>query len=245
MVLFNHKNKFVLINIPKTAGTTLGKRLQSHGFKIDSGLFKEIKSSQNKNYWHLSIEELKSIPHIWNRIYNYTFVCIVRNPYDRFYSAYLEFTKRYNSRLGFNSYISFAKQQRYKTDYRYIHAKPMHCFIFTNTIQPHTHKKKPLKKMNTSSSSFISRPTKLIILRQETLEHDYKQFIKYAKLGSMNRKDKLNTNMSLNDLPKPPCYYYNKLSMQDVKNIQKIYQADFDIFNYSKNCSDSEYLFIS
>ena len=212
MVLFNHKLKIVVINIPKTGSTTLYERLKHNGFDKDNKLFLKIKKHGDKNYWHLSINQLKKT-YLWDKIKNYYFVAFTRNPYDRSYSAYLEIKKRYNIDETFYEYLQKIKNKIYKEDYRYIHGKPMIKFVY-DKIDKH----------------FIVRPRKLIILKQDIFEEDLAKLIIFFKLKIKSKKSVNNSDKKI----KKPCSYYNKMNKKEINMIKKIYKNDFYVFNYDK-----------
>ena len=214
MTYFSEKHKVVLICIPKTGSTTLTNRLELDGFKIDRKLYRMIKSRKNsldRNYFHLTYEELIRI----NKSYqSYAVVCVTRNPYDRFYSAFLEFKKRYNRNMAFESYFEdIIFRKKYRSDARYIHGRPMVDFVFSD--------------INRSTSS-MTRPQSLFVLRQENFEEDFKATCTFFGLSC---KDNTDSNISGDAIPET--HKYAKLmTPEQLLAIETFYLLDFVSFNY-------------
>ena len=83
-MIYSEKNKFLFIHVPKTAGTSIRRLLQSH---YEDGITNGSFNKSDWNYHHVTASKFKI--HFgeekWNEIYKFAFV---RNPWDWLVSYY-------------------------------------------------------------------------------------------------------------------------------------------------------------
>ena len=212
MTYFNHILKVVIICIPKTGSTTLTDRLGLDGFVIDRRIYRQIKTRKNRlerNYYHLTFQELLRINNLYQ---SYTVVCVTRNPYDRLYSAFLEFRKRYNPSATFDQYFrDILVLKKYNSDARLIHGRPMVEFVFSNI-----------------GRTSMTRPRSMFVLRQESFEDDFGAVCSYIGLAC---DVKTNANISGDTIPTTH-KYVSLMTPEQLSAIETFYRLDFVSFNY-------------
>jgi hypothetical protein len=196
-----------VIAIPKTGTTTLTHRLKQDGFNIDKNIYKKIKKYGDKNYYHMTWNDIKK----HKDISSYYVVCVIRNPYDRVYSAHLEYNRIYR-KMSFDKYLDKMKNHAYEKHYTFIHGKPQYKFIYG------------------IKNDLIKRPLKLYIMKQENLENDFTEFCKFFELKCHS---KIIKNTSSSKVTKKYSYVKN-MTQKQLSMIEDIYKIDFLIFNFKK-----------
>ncbi len=188
-------NKFIFVHIPKNAGIAVWNSL--YDTNIEKG---------HKNLYHFKLFNTE----LFNKFFKFTFV---RNPYDRFVSAYKFLKKGGRSKADYNVYCRFIKKHR--TFENFVH------YIYENPDI--------IKKMLhfIPQVDFISDQTgKLLkidyIGKIESIEHDYEYVA--DKLKANRNLKKINTTKH-----KPYQEYYN----QNTYNlVLELYKNDFREFDY-------------
>ena len=104
-MIINHSKQFIVLQPWKCASGTLFNRLnkyqQSQYGTGQGNYYNEILKKQTCK--HIRLDELYLLPE-WRL--EYKIACFVRNPYDRFYSGYLQSIRDINNNEGFEEKIS-------------------------------------------------------------------------------------------------------------------------------------------
>jgi len=104
-MIVNHNKQFIILQPWKCASGTLFNRLnkyqQSQHGTGQGNYYNEILKKQTCK--HIRLDELCLLPE-WKL--KYKIACFVRNPYDRFYSGYLQSIRDINKNEGFEENIS-------------------------------------------------------------------------------------------------------------------------------------------
>lgn len=198
------ENKFLFIHIPKNSGTAMTKELQ-RTYK-DTQLLKHcerqgINIGIDKMHLYYDVID-KFISK--NVLKNYFKFCIIRNPYNKLYSAW-QFIKE---RHGYNNVNDFIK---YKLNEEFIygkeiipgdarvHYRPQFTFVYDN-----------------ENNRFVD-----FIIRYENLNED---------VCKMNTKYGL--NLPLYDNGNTQKSYINLFNKESIMKINRLYKKDFELFNY-------------
>ena len=200
-------SKSIFIHIPKSAGVSFSVGL--YGIALGHHTAHEYYIN-NKNEW--------------NNLFSFT---IVRNPLDRFLSAYNflkneginKFDKQFCNRhklnaVDINTFINnFISEIRFKIFKPYIHFIPQHKFIL--------HKRK--------NYSLISK-----IYKFESLETEYQNIIRDIKLNNPKfnpvKNNLPNINRTNYDFSKKS--NHNDISEDNIKKIKDFYYLDYQMFGY-------------
>lgn len=85
----------LFIWIPKTAGTSLFEVLKEHhGYRLFLDNYKDFDNTGNVSFGHLSVQDLLHTGVISRKYWaNTDSFCVVRNPYDRFRSLWIDFKR--------------------------------------------------------------------------------------------------------------------------------------------------------
>jgi hypothetical protein len=193
------KEKFIFIHIPKNSGSSMTESLQKTYEDTKLLMFCEREGINiGIDKMHLYYEVIDQfIPK--NILDKYVKFCIVRNPYDKLYSAW-NFIKE---RHGYNEVNDFVK---YKLDENFIygkeiipgdarvHYRPQFTFVYDEN--------------NNKFSDFI--------IRYENLNED---------ISKLNKK--YNLNISLYDNGNTQKNYINFFNVESIKKINNLYKKDF------------------
>lgn len=206
-MLISDRKKFIFIHIPKAAGTTVRKRLIKYedrnnfymGFDYNPVLGRRVDKPHLPYLDFLFYEDAKYIS-------DYFVFCFVRNPYDRFYSAfqYHKKQKKLPDSISFNSYVlQHLDPLTIRYNSRFSHFCPQHFF---------THYKKKC------ISDFIGKC--------ERFEDD---FIRLEQiLGVKTEKKSWNVGN-----PEDGEYKYIKyFQSETIQLVNNFYKDDFLLFDY-------------
>jgi hypothetical protein len=95
------RNKLIVLSPPKTGSNSLQTYLTNNGIEFDEPL-KIVKHPTI----HLTLSELIKMHEVWKeQLVDYKIIQIVRNPYDRFVSAFLHQNRMLEKKLDFNETI--------------------------------------------------------------------------------------------------------------------------------------------
>jgi len=196
--------KFVFIHIPKNSGTSMTKELQKT-YKNTQLLINVERYGVNIGIdkMHLYYDVIDKFISK-NILCNYFKFCIIRNPYNKLYSAWNFIKKRH----GYNDVNDFIK---YKLDEEFIygkefipgdarvHYRPQFTFVYNN-----------------DDNIFVD-----FVIRYENLNED---------ICKMNEKYDLNVPLYENENIKKS--YINFLNKESITKINYLYKKDFELFNY-------------
>ena len=198
------KNKFVFIHIPKNSGTVMTEELQKtykdtqllmhcERYGINIGIDKM------HLYYDVIYEFISK-----NVLDNYFKFCIIRNPYNKLYSAW-NFIKERHGYSDVNDFIKYKLNEEFiygkeiiPGDAR-VHYRPQFTFVYNNE--------------NNKFADFI--------IRYENLNED---------ISKMNEKYGL--NVPLYDDGNSQKSYINLLNKESILKINSLYKKDFELFNY-------------
>lgn len=133
-MIISHCERFVFVHIPKVAGKTVRKQLAQYADHANRywGIQAETQLGRGIDKAHVPLIDLKSL---YSQDYEYFdkyFVfAFVRNPYDRFYSAFQEHARQRKlpNSVNFNDYVQVnitADNIRY--NWKFIHFCPQNYF---------------------------------------------------------------------------------------------------------------------
>ena len=198
------KKKFIFIHIPKNSGTEMTKELKKT-YKDTTLLMNCERNGINIGIdkMHLYYDVIdKFIPK--NILDNYFKFCIIRNPYNKLYSAW-NFIKE---RHGYNDVNDFVK---YKLDKEFIygkelipgdarvHYRPQFTFVY-----------------DTENNKFAN-----FVIKYENINED---------ISKMNTKYSL--TIPLYDNGNTQKNYINFFNKESITKINSLYKKDFVLFNY-------------
>lgn len=203
-MIISDKNKFVFIHIPKNSGTAMTKELQktyenTKLLKLCERDGINIGIDKMHLYYDVIYQFISK-----NVLDNYFKFCIIRNPYNKLYSAWNFIKKRH----GYNNVNDFIK---YKLNEEFIygkelipgdarvHYRPQFTFVYDN-----------------EGNKFAN-----FIIRYENLNED---------ISEMNKKYDL--NIPLYDNGNTQKSYINLLNKESILKINSLYEKDFKLFNY-------------
>jgi len=213
-MIINNEYKFIFIHIPKTSGTRLNTVIKKK-YPMSIQLI-YVDKDTGIDCMHLHSDVLdkyikKHLLHLSDKKYydnyskeKYNKFCIVRNPYNKIYSAWHSLKKRY----GYDNVNDFIK---YKLSKEYIydtdntnrdakaHFRPQYTFVYNNDKQ-------------------------LIvdyIIIYEKLNEDIKEV---NKLFVLDIPTYANDNISKS--------YIDRLNMESITKINLLYKDDFELLGY-------------
>ena len=215
------KEKIILLLPPKTASNSLRKLLIDSGFRFRPPLRKV-----DYPVYHLTLSEICYVYNIpIDQLSNYKIIQIVRNPYDRFISAWFHQMDILNKEMSLDNLIEKLNQHK--------HLLPNQTDTFyENFYGSINHKEKSFARGNWGGLRFYFN---------QTYWNDVNATIHYFKLEELAQDiSPLSTliNFKLTDLPKIKVnssirddfnIYYNE---EQKKEIQKLFRDDFKILNY-------------
>lgn len=201
-MIIDQSKKIIFVHIPKSGGTSIHKLLENNN-EFTVSLWGKI---DNKDYAHLSIFDAHTLYPLSKSYFSFA---VVRNPYNRIYSAYKQPYCQLYPNLTFDNFINnhVSKININNLDPELVHIWPMHVFIV--------------------------RSNKLVVdfvIRYEQLYKDFEHI--------KNKFDIKNTLNHLNKNDEHCDTYINKYSKNQIKLINRIYSEDFEWFNYQQNGID-------
>ena len=196
--------KFVFIHIPKNSGTSMTKELQKT-YKNTQLLINVERYGVNIGIdkMHLYYDVIDKFISK-NILCNYFKFCIIRNPYNKLYSAWNFIKKRH----GYNDVNDFIK---YKLDEEFIYGKE----IIPGDARVH-YRPQFTFVYNDDDNIFVD-----FVIRYENLNED---------ILKMNEKYDLNVPLYENGNIKKS--YINFLNKESITKINYLYKKDFELFNY-------------
>lgn len=199
-----HGKKLVFIHIPKNSGTEMTKKLKKT-YK-DAELLRDCEKEGVNigiDKMHLYYDVIDSfIPR--NVLNSYTKFCIVRNPYNKIYSAW----KFVHERHGHSNINDFIK---YKLDKDFIYGKELIPMDARVHYRPQF------------TFVYDDRKTKFadFIIRYENLNED---------ISKMN--EEYGIAVPLYDNGNTQKSYVKFLNEDSIKKINDLYRQDFELFDY-------------
>jgi hypothetical protein len=209
-----NKSSSVFVWIPKTAGTSIYKTLESHGFlkllNTDSIKF-YFPQNGGVTFGHMSYVELVEKNFVKQKFntdaFKFTFV---RNPYDRAISLYeyYRLLNRLEKSVSFDEFSSLVKNEEYQKLGLFNDGHLSHCNKQTSYLY------------NSSGELIVD-----FIGKVENITDDFKHIC-----------DKLDISNNLYHINKSPRRKFDDYytSQQVIDNIYKAYEEDFDNFKYPK-----------
>jgi hypothetical protein len=200
-MIINLRNNFLFIHIPKNSGTAMSKNILKKYKK--SFLLKNVDRKTGIDKMHLYNNVITKYihPKFIKRSLKF---CIVRNPYNKIYSAW-NFIKE---RHGFDNINDFIKKkltkkfiygyELIKGDAR-VHYRPQHTFI-----------------LNKNNKIYVN-----FIIRYENLNNDIRKLNKKHNLKIPTYGNNKNKN------------YIEYLNEESIKKINELYKKDFELLNYN------------
>ena len=213
-MIISNSHKFIFIHNPKTGGSSLSNEFQPYGYRF-SGQHEKI-----QNYSRLLLKESyriglfrkhipardlkKKVPQkIWDSHYKFG---IVRNPYDRVISFY-NYMKQLPNKRKVSEFEGYGRIEDYLDDLttKDLTQEPWHCQYY-----------------------YFTDVNKQIIVdylgRFESLEEDYESICKNIGLPDSPLKHMNKSRRERN--------IHKVLSPDSIEKINRIFQDDFEIFNY-------------
>ena len=198
------KNNFIFIHIPKNSGTAMTEAIQEN-YKDTKLLMWCDRSGPNIGIdkMHLYYEVIeKFIPK--NILDKYLKFCIIRNPYNKLYSAW-NFIKERHGYKDINDFVKYKLDEEFiygkeiiEGDAR-VHYRPQFTFVYD--------------EKNNKFADFI--------IRYENLNDD---------ISELNKKYNLNIKLyGSKNTEKNYITFFNK---ESIKKINQLYEKDFLLFNY-------------
>jgi hypothetical protein len=215
------KEKIILLLPPKTASNSLRKLLMDSGF-----CFRPPLRKVDYPIYHLTLSEICHVYNIpANQLENYKIIQIVRNPYDRFISAWFHQNDILKKEINLDDLVENLNQ--------HIHLLPNEIDTFYEKFYGSiTHKEKSFARGNWGGLRFYFN---------QTYWNDMNAKVHYFKLEELtqdiNPLSEL-INFQLANLPKIKVnsstrkdfnFYY---SDEQKKQIQKLFRDDFKNLNY-------------
>lgn len=204
-MLICETNKFIFIHIPKNSGTAMTEAIQK--INKNTKILKLVERTGENigvDKMHLYYEVIdKFIP---KKILNeYIKFCIIRNPYNKLYSAW-NFIKERHGYNNVNDFIKYKLNEEFiygkeliPRDAR-VHYRPQFTFIYDE-----------------NEKQFVD-----FIIRYENLNNDIE---KLNTIYNFNIPLYSNNNIEKN--------YISKFNKESITKINKLYEKDFLLFNYT------------
>ena len=203
-MIISDKNKFVFIHIPKNSGTAMTKVLQKTYENT------ELLYACERNGINIGIDKM----HLYydvidkfiskNVLDNYFKFCIIRNPYNKLYSAW-NFIKIRHGYSNVNDFVKYKLNEEFiygkeliPGDAR-VHYRPQFTFVYDNE--------------NNKFADFV--------IKYENLNQD---------ISKMNEQYGLDIELYDNGNSKKS--YIHHLNKESILKINSLYKKDFELFNY-------------
>ncbi|MBK0092100.1 sulfotransferase family 2 domain-containing protein [Erwinia sp. S59] len=206
-MIFSHEKKFLFIHNPKVAGTSVRKSIEQ--YDSSTGAFwrpfylEKYERIVDRAHIPACEYDQHGLLEISEKYFTFGFV---RDPYQRFLSAWEEFKYQHNYQ-GIDDVnewaVSFLNESSIRYDWRLIHFCPQHYFFYVG---------------NKCVADFIGR--------QESLGLDWFRVQKIIginePLGHYNKKSVTNKRNAL-----------DVLNPSTISLINRLYEKDFVLFNYT------------
>ncbi|MCI1028001.1 sulfotransferase family 2 domain-containing protein [Pantoea dispersa] len=206
-MIFSHEKKFLFIHNPKVAGTSVRKSLEQ--YDSTEGAFwrpfylEKYERIVDRAHVPACEYDQHSLLDISEKYFTFGFV---RDPYQRFLSAWEEYKYQHNYRGtdDVNEWAtSYLNESSIRYDWRFIHFCPQHYFFYVGSK---------------CIADFIGK--------QESLSLDWFRVQKIiglnAPLGHHNKKSNIDKRNVL-----------EILNSDTIALINRLYEKDFVLFNYS------------
>jgi hypothetical protein len=123
-MIVDDENKFIFVHIPKNSGTTMSKVLKDKYTESKLLMWVDEKTGIDKMHLYVNV--------IWtyideNKCNKYMKFCIIRNPYDRVYSAWKSLKKQYPEK-DIDLFVKKRLNQKFIN--KNAQYNPQHIFIF-------------------------------------------------------------------------------------------------------------------
>jgi len=206
-MIISHNKKFVFIHIPKVAGKTVRKLL--HEYNDHSirywGFQKETPLERGIDRAHIPLIDLKTFsPSDFTYLSQYFVFAFVRNPYDRFYSAFQEHIRQRKlpSDTDFNNYVQqHINHSTIRYDWRFVHFCPQIYFTHIGVK---------------SQVDFIGR--------LENLPDDMQRLSHILNLRDFEELQLIPSTLNGSSLE----HYTN----ETIELVNNLYRSDFDYYRY-------------
>lgn len=202
-MIINDNNKFIFVHIPKNSGTAMSDVICKE--YPNSILLKEVDTKTGLDKMHLHQDVISQYIN-QDKLDTYFIFCIIRNPYEKMYSAW-SFIKNRFPYKNVNDFIKFHITNEFifgreliKNDAR-VHYRPQHTFIF-----------------NEKSEKMVN-----FIIRYETLNNDIKIMNEFHNLN-IKEYGKNHTRQK----------HIRKLNSESILKINDLYDEDFRLLSYNK-----------
>jgi len=200
-------DNFYFIHNPKSAGTSIRKRLSeyatlSHQYDGEYQIY-STQLDRVVEWFHLTASDAKTVLPSNDNQFRFGFV---RNPYDRFFSAVSEHQYQHGIRIDdINEFIGSLDRSALRYDWRFIHLCPQHYFFYDGIR---------------CVADFIGRHERLDIdweFIQKTIG------IQVKPLGHFKTTSRYQN-----------CCEYNMtdLLQHSLRKLDYLYSKDFDLFGY-------------
>lgn len=217
-MIISHRKETVFVHIPKCAGSALRKVLKTiHDDEIQ---FEGIKRIDGNMYdmMHLTPSQLRLA--LGKDLSSYFHIFVIRNPLDRWFSSYMEYTKHIR-KLGeepippdtlIDMMVDCKRRScdRIVNDIRFVHFKPQSCYLETPVAE------KVILRLDDLAKKMVVR------------NHRGEEIIRLP-LGVFDTSKK-----------KFACSVYDKLMSlksdkgnEILQKIKKVYKEDFDLWESS------------
>ena len=203
-MLICEKKKFIFIHIPKNSGTAMTNEIQKR--YNQSQILRDVE----RNGINIGIDKMHLYYDVIYKFIskeildNYIKFCIIRNPYNKLYSAW-NFIKDRHGYSDINDFIKYKLDENFiygkeiiPNDAR-VHYRPQFTFVYDNEY-----------------NIFVD-----FIIRYENLNED---------IFKLNKK--YNLDIPLYDNSNSKKSYINLFNKESIIKINTLYKKDFELFNY-------------
>ena len=231
-MIISIKNEFIFFHIPKAGG----QLINDYFFKLY-----KIKDDSQRNikYWGLDPNTKYDLAHIYQDIAyryipqymidNYHSFTIVRNPYNRCYSAYADIFigkgKYYSNNKGKQNYGVWVSKYKKPKDFTEF-CKMLNIVANDDPKWYNIHLTPQYKFVYLKSKKIVK-----YIGKFETMNKDFIQIFKDIKIKLKDIKFKNKKTLDIN-LNKASESYLHHFSKENIDIINRIYLKDFILFNY-------------
>lgn len=220
--MIDHKNKFIFLHIPKTAGTSIGQHFYNeyyNGTSLNQSLHLDFGYLDKYTSYRIHFDNLNE-----EILKNYFVFTVVRNPYDRFISLY-KFDKEIKS-INFDDFCSNFKK-KYENSFgklEKIDETPKDMKFISDKIYKNINSISQTDYLRGTYTDYIDKfPYINKILKFENLENDFKEVCDILKISDklphLNKR-KYDVEVSLSELNK--------------NRIYEMFEEDFINFGYDK-----------